>query len=316
MPQAVQIETQAEQQGLAHLHGQAAARSAGRELAFDRGEDTLDQRAAAVESARKRPPHFGTHAAYAPSFLSAFGRDHALRSELLTNVGMISFAVEFRIGQYQSDGGLLRRGFDDGGQIRAVVPRTSSGALRQQKLLIQIRYDHPLRPMPPRQRFLSMMVQAAHEKRADRSLCQSRGVHAYAGSPSGFSVRAAQPAYGLADRSIDGLIIQSLQKTIQRSEIGYAGESECLTQFAMFPEPHLGFAKGPVFVAHQTENGQQLRLGELVFAETAAVARKHRFGDLQGDPSEGQESDFGHRTSCLHSKQRFSGTYDREFSWL
>jgi hypothetical protein len=42
-----------------------------------------------------------------------------------------------------------------------------------------------------------------------------------------------------------------------------------------------------------------------VFAETAAVTRKHRLGNLQSDASEGQESDFGHRTSCLHSKQRF-----------
>jgi len=30
----------------------------------------------------------------------------------------------------------------------------------------------------------------------------------------------------------------------------------------------------------------------LVLAETAAVAREHRFGDLQSDPSEGQESNF------------------------
>ncbi len=54
MLQAVQIETQAKQQGLAHLHRQAAAWSASRELALDRGEDTLDQRAVAIESLRKR----------------------------------------------------------------------------------------------------------------------------------------------------------------------------------------------------------------------------------------------------------------------
>ena len=49
MPQPIQIETQAEQQGLPHLHRQTAARGAGRELAFDRREDALDQRAAPVE---------------------------------------------------------------------------------------------------------------------------------------------------------------------------------------------------------------------------------------------------------------------------
>jgi hypothetical protein len=74
----------------------------------------------------------------------------------------------------------------------------------------------------------------------------------------------------------------------------------------MFAEPHLGLAKGPVFVAHQAQNGQQLRLRKLVFAEAASVARKHRPGDLQSDAGKRQESNFGHRTSCLHSKHRFS----------
>src|ERR1017187_938602 len=41
----------------------------------------------------------------------------------------------------------------------------------------------------------------------------------------------------------------------------------------MFAEPHLGFAKGPVLVAHQAEYGQQLWLRKLVLAETTAGAR-------------------------------------------
>jgi hypothetical protein len=35
----------------------------------------------------------------------------------------------------------------------------------------------------------------------------------------------------------------------------------------MLAQPYFGFAKGPVLLAHQTENGQQLRLVELVLAE-------------------------------------------------
>jgi hypothetical protein len=50
-------------------------------------------------------------------------------------------------------------------------------------------------------------------------------------------------------------------------------------------------------------------LRELVLAETAAVARTH------SDASEGQESDFGHRTSCLHSKHQLPSPCDCEFSW-
>jgi hypothetical protein len=44
-------------------------------------------------------------------------------------------------------------------------------------------------------------------------------------------------------------------------------------QFAVFHEPGFGFAIGPVLVAHQTQDGQHLRLRELVLAETAAIAR-------------------------------------------
>ena len=112
MPQAIQIETQAEQQGLPHLHRQAAAWGASRELAFDRREDALDQRATPVELLRKGSPHLGTHSVHAPSFLSTLGGDNTLRSELLTNVGVISLAVEFGIGQHQPDAGLLGSGLD------------------------------------------------------------------------------------------------------------------------------------------------------------------------------------------------------------
>ena len=95
---------------------------------------------------------------------------------------------------------------------------------------------------------------------------QTRGVHADAGSSSAFSAHAT---HGLANGSVDGWVVQPLQEAIQRSEIGHAGVSERLLQFAMFAEPHFGFAKSPVFVAHQTKDRQQLGLCELVFAENS-----------------------------------------------
>jgi hypothetical protein len=53
---------------------------------------------------------------------------------------------------------------------------------------------------------------------------------------------------------------------------------------------------------------------ELVLAESAAVTREHRLGDPQGDASKGQESNFGHRASCLGSKQQMQGAHYLEFS--
>ena len=55
----------------------------------------------------------------------------------------------------------------------------------------------------------------------------------------------------------------------------------------MLAQPHFGFAKGPVLVTHQAENGQQLWLRELVLAETASVTREHRPGDLQAMRAKG-----------------------------
>jgi hypothetical protein len=249
-----------------------------------------------------------------PGFLSALGRDHTLRPELLPDVGVIPLAVEFGVGQHQTDARLLGGRFDQRGQIRAVVPRAASRDLRQQKLLIQIRHDYLFQSMSPRQRFLPVMMHPPHKKRADRSLRQARRIDRHASPPSSFSVRAAQPAHRLSDRPIDGYVVQTLQKAIQSREVGHASESQRLAQFAMLAQPHFGFAKGPVFVAHQAKNGQQLRLIELVLAETTSVTREHRLGDLQGDASKRQQSDFGHRASCLGSKQQFQMIRYLEFS--
>jgi hypothetical protein len=286
MPQTGQIETQSEQQSLPHLRGQSAPRSAGRELALDRREDALDQSAASVESLRECSPHFGAHAVDAPGFLSALGRDHAPRTELAADVPVISLAVEFGVGQPQPDSCSPRSGFYNRGQVRAVVPRTSPGTLRQQKLLIQVRDDDPLQPMPPWQRFLPVMMQATHEEGTDRSWCQTRGVHPDASPPGPFAASAPQSAHGFVDSSVDGYIVQALHEPIRGREVGAPGEPDHLAQLAMFGQMHFRLREGSVFVPHEPEDCQQLWLCELVLAETTAVSRNYRFGDLQSDASE------------------------------
>jgi hypothetical protein len=313
MPQAIHIETQPEQQRLPPLGAQRAAWCTGREFALHRTEQALDQRATTIDPSRELPPHLGAHSMEAPGFLSTLGGDHTLCPELLSDVGMIPLAVELGVGQHQTNARLLGSRFDHSGQIRAIVPRATSRDLRQHKLLIQIRHDHPLQPMPPGQRFLPVMMHPPHEEGADRSLRQARRIDPHAGS-STFSARAAQATHRLADGPVDGLVVQTLQEAIESREIGHARQSQRLAQFAMLAQPNFGFAKGPVLVTHQAENRQQLRLRELVFAESASVAREHRLRDLQGDASKGQESDFGHRTSCLDRKQQFQSTRYLEFS--
>src|ERR1700675_3473131 len=107
MPQAIQIETQSEQQGLTLLRAQRTAGRASGELALHRTEQTLDQSTAPVEPSWKCSPHLGTHSVDAPRFLAALGGDHALRPELAPDVGVISLAVELGVGQHQADARLL-----------------------------------------------------------------------------------------------------------------------------------------------------------------------------------------------------------------
>jgi hypothetical protein len=105
-----------------------------------------------------------------------------------------------------------------------------------------------------------------------------------------------------------------LQEAVQSREVGHTHQSQRLAQFAMLAQPHFGFAKSPVLVTDQTENGQQLWLRELVLAESASVTREHRPADFQGDAGNRQESGFGHHPSCPDSKQQFQRIAYLEFS--
>src|ERR1700721_1495562 len=113
MPQAVQIETQSEEQSLTLLCAQRTTGRAGREIGFNRTEHALDQGSTPVNPSRKCSPHLGAHSMDAPGLLSTLGGNHTLRPELLPDVGVIPLAVELSVGQHQPDPRLLGSRFDD-----------------------------------------------------------------------------------------------------------------------------------------------------------------------------------------------------------
>jgi len=92
MPRAIQIETQAEQQGLTQSRAQRTTGRASRELAPQRTERTFDRSTAATEASWERSAHLGTHCVQAPRFLSELGRDRALHPELAPDIGAIPLA--------------------------------------------------------------------------------------------------------------------------------------------------------------------------------------------------------------------------------
>jgi hypothetical protein len=146
-----------------------------------------------------------------------------------------------------------------------------------------------------------LLFQAPYKEGADGIVGESRAVHGYG---NGAAPASSQAAHGFAQPAVHGVVLQSPQKTIQRGAVGHGWQLQYGAQLLVLTQAGLGFAKGPVFVAHQTKHGQQLRLGELMFAETRAVGRQNRRGHLQRHASKGQESDFGHGPSCLIRKHR------------
>jgi hypothetical protein len=70
-------------------------------------------------------------------------------------------------------------------------------------------------------------------------------------------------------------------------------------QLLVLPQARLGFAEGPVFVAHQQQHRQQLRLGELMLTEAGAVGWQNLRGHLQCHASKGQESNSVLWADCV-----------------
>ena len=73
--------------------------------------------------------------------------------------------------------------------------------------------------------------------------------------------------------SSDRCLVQSAQEAVQRRVVGNGTKPESAAQFAVSGQSHFGFPIGPVLVAHEAQDGKQLRLRELVFAKASAIAR-------------------------------------------
>src|SRR6266403_56323 len=148
---------------------------------------------------------------------------------------------------------------------------------------------------------VGVLLQAPVEESADRSIGEPGAVD---GRRNGPASAASQPTHGFLQSAIDGIILQPPQKTIQRGVVGHRPQSQCGAQLVVLAQAYFGFAKSPVFVAHQAQHRQQLRLGEPMFAEATAVGWQNLRGHLQRHASKGQESDLGHRPSCSIRKHR------------
>jgi hypothetical protein len=102
--------------------------------------------------------------------------------------------------------------------------------------------------------------------------------------------------------AIAGVVLQPPQRTIQRGVVRHRAQLQRGAQLVVLAQAHFGFAKGPVFLAQQAQHRQQLRLGELLFAEARALGWQNLRGYLQRHASKRQEPDLGNGPSCPHQK--------------
>jgi hypothetical protein len=148
-----------------------------------------------------------------------------------------------------------------------VDPRPLSRPLRQQDLLMHIGDHQPLQKMFIARLPTAVLLDAPEEVRADGLWRQSRAIHSGRNSP--VTSAPTQPPHRFSQPTIDGVILQPAPETIQRGVVRHGLQLQNFPQIAMLAQAYFGLAKGPVFLAHQTKDGQQLWLRELVFAATA-----------------------------------------------
>ena len=208
MPPAIEIEIQAERQRLPYPDGQVVAWGSCRKRVFDRGEEI----SIGLGGSGDAETVFASVSARARFSCRAFW-NHALRVELLLNVGVIPLAVEFDIGRYQAAGCLRRGCCGYRTQIRAIVAWAASLDLRKQEPLVQIGHHDPFQPMPRRKWFLPVTMQATRKERADRSLRRARCVHVHASPSAAFSASAMRAAPRLANCAVDLLGVQTPRQT-------------------------------------------------------------------------------------------------------
>jgi len=237
-------------------------------------------------------PHLCTHAMGLPALLAGFSGDDAAGMEMFADMGMVEFAVELGIGQDETDGADALGGVEERAKSGAVVGGTGVSPLGEHELPVEVDHHQPLQPLAPRHRLLRVVVHATHEAGADRALAQAGGIDRHP-SPATWA-RQRNAMHHLVESAGDGRLVQAANKAVQGGVIGGRTQLQSTPQFDVFAQADLGFAIGPVFVTHEAQNRQQLRLRELVFAELGSIARHRRLCDIQSDACELHQTDFGH----------------------
>jgi len=268
-----------------------SARIARREFMLFGGEDAVDHRSLWVLFGGEMLSHLQAHTQRWAT-AARFGRSDTVSLHLLAAEGKVALGIELGVGQHAADGRVPLGAAHRPGRHGAVIPRRLPRPLSQNQLPFQVRCDQPLQPMCSGALGLAQVLRGAIEVTAHRTLRQVSGIAAYRGSPSPLPVHAL---YYLLQGATDLVGPQPCQKAMQRGVVGNAAQLQGGVQLHVFAAPHLGFAEGPVFTAHQAEHGQQLPLHEQVLAKRRATPRHAGLSNAQRHACKSHLHYFGHK---------------------
>ena len=145
--------------------------------------------------------------------------------------------------------------------------------------------------MPPGQRLLGMVIHTAHKEGAHRALGKPGGIDGNGSSPSPYPRHAV---YDFLQGMLQVGFVEASQEAIDGGVVGNRSQSERSPQLSVLAETDFHLTKGPVLVAHETQDGQPLRLRELVFAKARAIAWHRGLGYIQSHLCKAHQTNFGH----------------------
>jgi len=134
------------------------------------------------------------------------------------------------------------------GSTQGSLPRW----LCQQDLLFSIDHDQPLQ-IVPKALFSAILLLATAEKvRADRVWRYSCAIDGTGNAHLGLA--AAQAAHRFSQPARDRVLVEPLQKAIQRRVVGPRAQMQSFSPVARLGQTAFRLAKSPVLVTHQAEN--------------------------------------------------------------
>jgi hypothetical protein len=201
----------------------------GRKLAFDRGDEALHERAAALKVHGTFRAHLGAYPLHVPPRPAPLGRNDAVGLQHVADRLMGALTVELGIRQCQGAGHSLGGDVDQRAPRGAVIGGAVARGLGPNQLPLHLPDHGPLQSVVPGEAFASS-VGPLHEEGADRpwhELVASTTTRAWLSGGGTSRWRTA----------LKGRPIEPAEKAVDRGIIGHVPQPQGGAQLCVFGQP-------------------------------------------------------------------------------